>query len=97
MRKRNDNWRLIKKYIGGIRFVYHESDKQISVTLENSDKNPWLIKTAILPSASVSGAAEITAPFVATPTLSGKSGDKQKLKTINDFGRVLPSVPLRVF
>ncbi|WP_337262969.1 MULTISPECIES: fimbrial biogenesis chaperone [unclassified Serratia (in: enterobacteria)] len=72
--------------VGGTRLVYQGGKKEASLSITNSDTNPYLIQSWV----STLGDGAEKAPFIITPPLFRLEGNKQNLLRIVRTGGNLP-------
>lgn len=72
--------------VGGTRLIYEGSTKEASLSVTNSDTNPYLIQSW---AESQNGGAE-KAPFIVTPPLFRLEGNQQNLLRVVRTGGNLP-------
>jgi len=72
--------------VGGTRLIYDGGKKEASLSVTNSDTNPYLIQSW---AETQSGGAE-KAPFIVTPPLFRLEGNQQNLLRIVRTGSTLP-------
>ncbi|MGL4720345.1 MAG: fimbrial biogenesis chaperone [Kluyvera intermedia] len=75
--------------LGGTRVIYHEVSASVSITLENNDPQPYLIKSQVLAASAIPGAEVIAPPFSLIPPLFLLPGKRQnKIRLIADDSKL---------
>lgn len=75
--------------LGGTRVIYHEASGSASITLENNDPQPYLIKSQVLAASAIPGAEAIAPPFSVIPPLFLLPGGRQnKIRVIADDSKL---------
>jgi P pilus assembly chaperone PapD len=80
--------------VAGTRFVYGEGQSAINISVENTDKSAYLIKTQLAPWSETNDGAvgpsnSLEVPFIATPPLFALAGGRQNKIRVFHTGNTL--------